>query len=83
MLRKEVTISNLPDGDVSMAALVVQRAGKFSSAVYLEKDGRKINAKSIMGVMTIPFEKGEAITITAEGTDEMEALDSMVTFLAE
>lgn len=83
MLKKEITILNVPEGEVSMAALVVQRAGKFNSSIYIEKDGRRVNGKSIMGVMTMPFAKGETLTITAEGPDEQEAIDSMENFLVK
>jgi len=83
MIRKDITITKMPDGEVSAAALVVQRAGKFSSAVYIEKNDRKINAKSIMGVMTVPLTSGETLTITADGPDEEDAIAQLTAFLAE
>lgn len=83
MLTKKITVSFVPDGEVSIAALVVQKAGKFNSSIYIESNGRKINGKSIMGVMTIPFAPGEKLILSADGADEKEALDSLEEFLAK
>lgn len=82
MIKKDIIIGNVPDGDVSVAALLVQRAGKFSSSVYIEKGTKRINAKSIMGVMTLQLEKDETFTIAAEGDDEEEAAAAMEAFFA-
>ncbi len=83
MIRKEIMITHVPDGEVSVAALLVQRAGKFASSVYIEKNDRRVNAKSIMGVMTVPVQLGEKLVITADGTDEKEAIAQMEAFLSE
>jgi len=83
MIKKDIVITNVPEGEVSVAALLVQRAGKFSSTIYIEKNERRINAKSIMGVMTVPIEAGEKLTITADGPDEEDAIAQMAAFLAK
>jgi len=83
MTKKDITITYVPDGDVSVAALVVQRAGKFGSSIYLEKGTKRVNAKSIMGVMTMLIEPGETFTITADGPDEEAAVADMESFLAK
>ena len=83
MIKREITISYVSDGEVSIAALVVQRAGKFCSSIYLEQGTKRVNAKSIMGVMTMPIEKGQVFTISAEGTDEEAAVDDLEAFLAK
>lgn len=82
MIKKDIIIGSVPDGDVSVAALLVQRAGRYTSSVYIEKGTKRINAKSIMGVMTLQLEKGEDFTIVAEGADEAEAIASMEAFFS-
>lgn len=83
MIRKEVMVDYVPDTDVSVAALVVQRAGKFKSSIHIECGTRKVNAKSIMGVMTMPIEKGQTLVITAEGEDEEDAVAELEKFLTQ
>lgn len=83
MINKEIMVSYVPDTDVSVAALVVQRAGKFRSSIYIGCGTRKVNAKSIMGVMTLPIEKGQTLVITAEGEDAAEAAADLEKFLTQ
>ena len=59
------------------ATLLVQAAGKFDSEINLEYKGKKVNLKSIMGVMSLGIGKGAEIKITAEGSDEQNALNSI------
>ena len=59
------------------ATLLVQTASKFDSEINLEYKGKKVNLKSIMGVMSLGVGQGAEITITAEGSDEEEALNSL------
>ena len=59
------------------ATLIVQTASKYESDINLEFRGRKVNLKSIMGVMSLGIGKGAEITISAEGKDEQSALDSL------
>ncbi|HEY4566425.1 HPr family phosphocarrier protein [Planococcaceae bacterium Storch 2/2-2] len=63
------------------AALFVQEANNFQSDVYLEKNERRVNAKSIMGVMSLAIAKGTDILLLAEGNDEKQALESLATFV--
>lgn len=60
------------------AALFVQTAGKFLSLITVEKDGKKANGKSIMGIMALGVSEGDEIKIIAEGEDEKEAIESLV-----
>ncbi len=83
MINKEIMVSYVPDTDVSVAALVVQRAGKFRSSIHIGCGTRKVNAKSIMGVMTLPIEKGQTLVITAEGEDAAEAAADLEKFLTQ
>jgi len=57
--------------------MVVEQATRFDSEVWLEKDGLKINAKSIMGVMMLAAEQGSTLIVTTEGPDEEAALAAM------
>ena len=59
------------------ATLLVQTASKYDSDINLEFKGKKVNLKSIMGVMSLGIGKGAEITISAEGKDEQLALDSL------
>lgn len=65
------------------AALFVQNAGKFQSKITVAINDRSINAKSIMGVISLGILDGEVVTITADGADENEALKELVEFLSE
>ena len=74
MVKKEITIQNSSGLHARPAASLVKLASRFTSKIYLQKDGLEVNAKSIMGVMTLAAEKGSKILIIANGKDEGEAL---------
>ncbi|GMA50251.1 HPr-like protein Crh [Alicyclobacillus contaminans] len=65
------------------AALFVQEANRFSSEIFIEKDGKSVNAKSIMGVMSLAIAHGESITIRAEGTDAQDAVHRLADMVAQ
>ena len=62
-------------------ALLVQEASQYASKVYIQVDNKKINAKSIMGMMSLKLQKGEDVTIVADGQDEDAAVSGVATFL--
>jgi phosphocarrier protein HPr len=72
-----VTIKNRAGIHARPAALIVQTASKFKSRVYLEKDGDRINGKSIMGIITLGASFNTIIRILAEGEDESAAVDAI------
>ena len=74
MLRKEFEVKNKVGLHARPAAVFVQTATKFKSNITVEKDGKIVNAKSILGVLSLGAEQGAVITITAEGEDEKEVL---------
>lgn len=81
MEKKTVTI-NAPSGsEVSPVAKLVQIACQFESAIHLENGSRKVNAKSIMGMMALTLDKGMEVTIYAEGKDECAAVEEMESYL--
>jgi phosphocarrier protein HPr len=72
------TITNRLGLHARPSAMVVEQACRFESEVWLEKEGLKINAKSIMGIMMLAAEQGATLTVTTEGSDEEEALKAML-----
>jgi phosphocarrier protein HPr len=77
MQAKELTITN-PEGlRASRAAMFVQVAGGFTSQIFVEKGNKKINAKSIMGVLSLGVGPGETIYVFANGKDEKEAIEAI------
>ncbi len=74
MQAKELTIASEDGLRASKAAMFVQVAGRFSSRILVEKGNKKINAKSIMGVLSLGVKQGEKIYIFANGDDEEEAV---------
>ncbi|MCS1352198.1 HPr family phosphocarrier protein [Mechercharimyces sp. CAU 1602] len=74
MTEKEVVIRLDTGLHARPAARFVQEANKFAAEIFVSKDGKKVNAKSIMGIMSLAVAKGAAMTIIADGTDEEEAV---------
>lgn len=62
-------------------AMFVQVASRFDSKIYLELEDKKINAKSIMGMMSLPFYPNEELLVSCEGADEAEAIEAIEEFL--
>jgi len=81
MITKTITVE-IPAGlEVRPVAVLVQVANQYSSSIYVESGNKKVNAKSIMGIMAFNPSKGMTVNIVAEGSDEEEALDAMEKFL--
>ncbi len=83
MLEKTVTIKNQLGLHARPAALLVRTAEKFKSNIFLVKDDLEVNAKSIMGVMMLAAEMGSQITIRAEGEDERQAVEAIVSVIED
>ncbi len=77
MTEKMVTIKNRAGIHARPAALLVQTASKFKSRIFIEKDNDKINGKSIMGIITLGAGYNTALKISADGEDEMDAVDAL------
>ena len=77
MSRKEVIVSNVSREHSNPIAELVQVACRFDSEITLESDNRRINAKSIMGIMAFNPSMGMTVNIVADGSDEEEALVAM------
>ena len=83
MARAEIEISNKLGLHARASAKLTQLAGGFDSEVWLEKGSRRINAKSIMGVMMLAAGKGANIVVETEGNDEQEALAAILKLIAD
>lgn len=81
MKRKEVEIRNKLGLHARPASLVVKLAGNFESEIQLIKENTEINAKSILGVMMLAASPGQRVTITADGSDEHEAVDALASLI--
>lgn len=77
MKERRLTVTNPLGVHARPAALIVQTASKFESVITLTKDGRAVNGKSMLGVMTLAAEMGSVVTIRAEGPDEDAAVDAI------
>ena len=79
MIKKAVTvqISEKQDREQPIAALLVQAASRYHSAIYMKNGRYNVNAKSIMGMMMLGISNGDKIQVTAEGADESEAIQHM------
>ena len=82
MISKEVRISNRLGLHARPSAQLTQVAGKFTSEVYIAKNGRRVNAKSIMGVMMLAAGPGSTVTVDAEGPDEEQAMEAIGALIA-
>lgn len=82
MIKKPVTIQNNMDMEDRPIAHLVQEASQYASQVYIEVDNKKINAKSIMGMMSLRLQQGECVTVVAEGADESDAAAGVEKFLS-
>ena len=81
MIKKPVTLQSDLDMESRPIAHLVQEASQYDSTVYIEMDNMKINAKSIMGMMSLALLNGEEILVDAEGADEAEAVAAIEEFL--
>ena len=82
MIKKSVTI-NLENGlEARPIALLVQKASQHESSVYIESGDKRVNAKSIMGMMSLGLNSGEVLTVVAEGADEEAAVCDIEKFLS-
>ncbi len=78
MFSKEVTVNNQVGLHARPATFFIQRANEFKSSIWIEKEARKVNAKSLLGVLSLGITKGTQINILADGADEEAAVNSLV-----
>ncbi|AGX06173.1 MULTISPECIES: HPr family phosphocarrier protein [Bacillaceae] len=83
MVEKQVEVKLRTGLQARPAALFVQEANRFSSDIFLEKDGKKVNAKSIMGLMSLAVSTGSVVNLVADGSDEEEALEELSQYIQQ
>lgn len=82
MIKKAIMVKGEEGLDARPIALLVQEASKYTSQVHIEIENKKINAKSIMGMMSLSLADGEKITVVTDGEDERKAAEGIRTFFA-
>lgn len=82
MITKDMTIEISTGLEARLVAVFVQVASQFESSIYVQHDNKRVNAKSIMGMMTLGLPVGENITVSAEGADEEEAIKEIGNYLS-
>ena len=81
MVSSQVTVKMSGGLETRPIAMLVQLASQFQSVIHLESDTKRVNAKSIMGMMTLGIGDGDSVTVTAEGPDEADAVEKLKGFL--
>lgn len=81
-MKKKIITVELADGlEARPAAMLVQVASQYDSGIYLESGSKRVNAKSIMGMMTLGLIAGQSITVEADGADEDQAVSEIEKYL--
>ena len=81
-MKKKIITVELADGlEARPAAMLVQVASQYDSRIYLESGSKRVNAKSIMGMMTLGLIAGQSITVEADGADEDQAVSEIEKYL--
>ena len=78
MVKHDVTITNNIGLHARPATFFIQKANSYKASIWLEKDDRKVNAKSLLGVLSMGSAKGMTVTLVAEGADEAAAIEGLV-----
>lgn len=78
MYTKEVTVSNEVGLHAKPATYFIQKANEFQSGIWVEKDERRVNAKSLLGILSLGIVQDTTITLIADGADETAAVDALV-----
>ena len=82
MFVKEVVVQNQVGLHAGPATFFIQKANEYKSSIWIEKDERKVNAKSLLGVLSLGITKGINVTIMAEGSDEEKAVNDLVLLIS-
>jgi phosphocarrier protein len=77
MYIKKATVANQVGLHARPATFLIQKANEFKSSIWIEKDDRRVNAKSLLGVLSLGVAKGAVINIIGDGPDEIQAVDTL------
>jgi phosphocarrier protein HPr len=83
MIKHEIEIINKLGLHARASTKLTQAASGYHSDIWIERNGRRVNAKSIMGVMMLAASKGSKITLEAEGKDEKAAMDALIELISQ
>ena len=81
-MRKEMVVRIAGGLEARPIAVLVQVASQYESSIYLEADGKRVNAKSIMGMMTMALKAGETMVVEATGADEAAAIEGIEKYIS-
>jgi phosphocarrier protein len=81
MISRNVTIKNSVGLHARPATFFIQKANSYKSSIWVEKEDCRVNAKSLLGVLSLGIVKGTTITLIADGNDEAAAIDGLVTLI--
>ena len=82
MYMKEAVVNNQVGLHARPATFFIQKANEFKSSIWVEKDERRVNAKSLLGVLSLGIVKGTAIHLIADGADEKEAVEALAELIS-
>ena len=82
MYMKEATVNNQVGLHARPATFFIQKANEFKSSIWVEKDERRVNAKSLLGVLSLGIVKGTTINLIADGVDEKEAVEGLIELIS-
>ncbi len=82
MFLKEIVVQNQVGLHARPATFFIQKANEYKSSIWVEKDEKRVNAKSLLGVLSLGVTKGVSITIMAEGSDEEKAVNELVSLIS-
>jgi len=82
MYQKEIIVSNQVGLHSRPATFFIQKANEFKSSIWIEKETTRVNAKSLLGVLSLGITRGVGIMISAEGPDEVEAVDALINLIS-
>lgn len=82
MVTKEVVINNQVGLHARPATFFIQKANEFKSSIWIERDDRRVNAKSLLGVLSLGIVKGTAVNLIADGPDEENAIATLSELIA-
>ena len=81
MITRDITVKNSVGLHARPATFFIQRANSFKSSLYVEREDRRMNAKSLLGVLSLGIVKGTQITLVADGPDEEAAINDLVNLI--
>jgi phosphocarrier protein len=81
MISRTVTVNNNYGLHARPATFFIQKANSYKSSIWVDKDERRVNAKSLLGVLSLGIEKGMAINLIADGVDEEAAIDGLAALI--